>query len=593
MTKLPPARAVYIDSGQDTVFGMFHETTATSSGMAVLICPPWGWDEVVSYRARRAWAEYLAAAGHPALRIDLPGTGDSGGLPGEPARVDAWIAAIVAASSWLAGSSEHGRIAVVGLGLGGLVACAALAAGAPIDDIVLWASPARGRTFLREQRAFARLQSSRFDETREPEPTGLPGDWIEVGGFVLSAETISALERLDVADMDMTPLRRALVLDRDGIAADPGWDRLAGSGIEISLASGTGWGAMCFHPERYYAPVDVFAQVDRWLARATSSSVDRSEPLSRDIPPMTAHADLVVDRHPVRETPMIVDQPFGRSFAILTEAVSSPRSDLCAVFLNAGAVRRIGPNRIWVEAARRWAARDVPTIQFDLEGIGDSDGSAAMYADVGPFYAEDRGLHLSAIVDSLESQGIGPQFVLIGLCSGGYWAFEAAARDDRVVGAVAINPRALVWTPDLDQRREARQIQRLLEPGAWRTILHGDAEVSHILSIGRAAVSQSGRMARRLPARLWDRTRADPVTAKLECMLDRLHETTTKLTLAFTSGEIVHDELDRDGILAQIDRWPNVELVRLPSHDHTVRPMAAQRAVHEVIDREIARLMAR
>ena len=79
------------------------------SKTAVLICPPWGWDEVASYRSRRAWAEHLAERGHPTLRIDFPGSGDSAGSPADPGRVEAWTAAVIAATTWLADSTPSGR----------------------------------------------------------------------------------------------------------------------------------------------------------------------------------------------------------------------------------------------------------------------------------------------------------------------------------------------------------------------------------------------------------------------------------------------------------------------------------------------------
>ena len=60
---------------------------------------------------------------------------------------------------------------------------------------------------------------------------------------------------------------------------------------------------------------------------------------------------------------------------ILTEPVG-PAVDLCAVWLNAGPQRRIGPNRMWVETARRWAALGVPSVRVDLAAIGDADGDS-------------------------------------------------------------------------------------------------------------------------------------------------------------------------------------------------------------------------
>src|SRR4029079_7961263 len=97
------ARPIYLGSGGDTVFAWFHPAAAgVTPGAAVLILPPWGWDEVTSYRARRAWAEQLATGGHPTLRIDLPSAGDSGGSPDDPDRVEAWTTAAVEAARWLA-----------------------------------------------------------------------------------------------------------------------------------------------------------------------------------------------------------------------------------------------------------------------------------------------------------------------------------------------------------------------------------------------------------------------------------------------------------------------------------------------------------
>ena len=73
----------------------------------------------------------------------------------------------------------------------------------------------------------------------------------------------------------------------------------------------------------------------------------------------------------VREAPFLVEHEVGTLFGILAEPVDGPRPPLAAIFLNAGAVRRIGPNRLWVEAARRAAAEGLPTLRVDLEGIGD------------------------------------------------------------------------------------------------------------------------------------------------------------------------------------------------------------------------------
>ena len=80
--------------------------------------PPFGWEDFCSYRSRLTWARELAAGGHPALRIDLPATGDSGGDPGDPARLQAWTTAVTAAVDWLRASTGRSRVATIGIRLG-------------------------------------------------------------------------------------------------------------------------------------------------------------------------------------------------------------------------------------------------------------------------------------------------------------------------------------------------------------------------------------------------------------------------------------------------------------------------------------------
>ena len=593
----PPARPLYLPAEPDVVFGMFHAPADEfSTKAAVLILPPWGWDEVASYRSRRTWAERLAEGGHPTLRIDFPGSGDSAGAPGDPARLEAWTASVVAGARWLAGTAPSGRVAVIGLGLGGLIAGHALAAGAPIDELVLWAAPTHGRTFLREQRAFGKLQRDRYGPP-EGAADALPDGWLEIGGFVQSAETIAAIEKLDLREMHFGTLQRVLLLGRDGLSVDVGLQRrLEAAGADVTVAPGDGWGGMCFHPERYQPPLDVFRRVSDWLA-ATTRPAPR---LRAALPASTGQvaeglARLTIGGVSIRETPLRGDDLPGGFFGILAErpAPAAPAvADLCAVFLNAGAVRRTGPNRMWVEAARHWAARGMPTVRVDLEGIGDAGGDAAMYFDVGTFYTPTRKAQVTAILDALAARGLGPRFVLIGLCAGAYSAFDAAASDARVVTALAVNPRILVWDPAILERRNAFVVREVLELGSWQRILNGETSPARVLQIGRAAAVEAPRAALRYASRLRGTKQRDPWTHQLERMLDTLRAMHTRVVLAFSGDEPMRDELKAEGVLDRLPRWPNVVSTDLPGDDHTLRPIAAQRAFHRFLERELDLLIA-
>ena len=591
MTSTPAPRPLWLASDPDPVFGTFHATAAQPVGAtAVLICPPWGWDEITSYAARRAWAERLAADGHPTLRIDLPGTGDSGGTPTDPDRVGAWVDAIVTGAAFLAARPGVQRVAMIGLGVSGLLAGRAISDGAPIDDLILWAAPARGRTFLREQRAFGAMQSSRFSLTGEPEPDLLAEGWLEVGGFVLSRETVDALAGIDLAAMPHGRLGRVLLLERDGMGHDRELEaRLTALGASVTTAPGHGWTDMVFHPERYAAPLDVIDRVSAWLS-GHPGDLGRSTPIREVV--TTDDVELDVDGTAIREAPFAIERPFGQLFGLIAEPARVPSPATCAVFLNAGAIRRVGPNRMWVEASRRWAARGIPTVRVDLEGIGDSDGDPRRFYDVNNFYTDAYGAHVRAILDALEARGYGPRFVLVGLCAGAYWTFNTAAVDARVDSAIAINPRAMVWDPDLLTRREARKVERLLQLALWSRVVRGQVRPSRMLDVTRAVLSRSARKAIAAPRRA--RAQSAPTNAfdTTAGRLDATRATGSRILLAFSGDEPVHDELIAEGIVADLARWPNVELASIPGRDHTARPIVAQRAVHALLDGELDRVLA-
>jgi pimeloyl-ACP methyl ester carboxylesterase len=587
---------VYLPIDGGTVFGTYHAASAEDRTTAVLICPPWGWDDVASYRALREWSMQLAATGYSTLRIDLPGTGDSSGTPSDAGLVDAWVAAVTVAAGWLRDQPGISRVAVIGLGIGGLVAGAALDRGAAIDELVLWATPTRGRAFVREQRAFAALQDTRVGMPDDVAPESLPEGWLEVGGFVLSAETIGAIEALDLRDASAHGLQRALLVERDGMGRSPELEaNLERQDVVVEWSPGNGWKSMVFHPERYDPPLDVFKRIEGWLAGTPPPRrPSPASPIERESSPDRSGHGFENGR--VVETPLRIAQSFGSLFGVLAEpepeAERDAGSDLCAVFLNAGAVRRIGPNRLWVEISRAWAARGVPSVRMDLEGIGDADGDPDRYRNVGNFYTDEFGAQVGSILDHLEDRGLGPRFILIGLCAGGYWAFHTGAADRRVVAAFIVNPRAMIWDDNLLARREAHKVERLVEPAMWGRILRGEVAPSRMLAVSTAVARSAAGAVTAVPGRIVGSRRSEGAAGPTVARFEALHDAGTRVLLAFADDEPVFDELEADGIIGQFSRWPNVTLEHLPGADHTLRPVVAQAALRELLDRELAEMMA-
>jgi pimeloyl-ACP methyl ester carboxylesterase len=579
-----PARPFYIDAGGEPVFAFHHPG---AGGTGVLLAPPFGWDDICSYRSRRALAMRLAADGHHVLRFDLPGCGDSGGSPADPGRLEAWTAAVEAAARWLRSEAGCTTLVACGIGLGGLVAWRAAAQGAPIDQLVLWATPARGRTFLRELRVFARMEAEQFAAAGADPPEHSPGV-IHVGGFALRDETIAALEALDLTELPLpASIERVLLLERDGIAVDARLrEHLESTGIEHVVAPGPGYAEMLAEPHEARTPVETIEQIANWIGPAARTGPQAAPDAQ---PGGEAVARVGAGDQEVRERPIAVEQPFGRLFGVVTEPLET-QAGLTAVFLNSGAIRRIGPGRLWVEAARRWAARGVPAVRLDLEGIGDADGDGERFSKVIEFYTPDMVRQVQAALDVLDARGLGPDYVLAGLCSGSYWAFHTAAMDDRVRAAVMINPRILTWDTYRLTKREAKRAAKVRDPAKVREVLRGEKPLSLVLSIALALAS----MALLAPLRA-ARSALAGVRARraggddVDRAFDRLQAGGKHAVLVFSGQEPLHAEMEQEGRLDRIAARPNVSLELLGFPDHTLRPPALQARAGEVIDAALER----
>jgi alpha-beta hydrolase superfamily lysophospholipase len=595
-------------------FAVLHSGAAPAKQTAVLLCPPFGWEDMCSYRSRREWAEHLARAGHTTLRIDLPGSGDSAGSPTDPGQLDAWTQAVDAAAWWLRRAAGIRRVAVIGLGLGGMVSCRAALGGAPIDELILWSVPARGRRLLRELRTFSALEVANIPDPDLAPDTNASADPADDGtlvanGYLLSAETVEALERLDLQEMEPAELqtRRALLLGRDGLKVDKALPAvLEQAGVAVTVADGPGYGAMTVEPQDARAPSEVFELVSSWLSEGEPQPGEAEPWLQEEDPRRQAgqprrevsiaaasepsdHDEIVLDYAGIalRERPVVFDGPDGRLFGVLTEPLGM-RRQLTALLLNAGPQRRTGPNRMWVEIARRWAASGVCTLRLDLAGIGDSDGDAAALARVTEFYKEGYVEQARAALESLAERGLPERFVVLGLCAGCYWAANAALADERVAAVIMLNPRTLVfdeWRHALRRTRHLRE--RMLRPSTWRKVLSGDIRLAKHLETGRTLIGRAASTPRRAH-KLATSERQGTASEPLEGLFDALRDRDQRALLLFTGEEVLHSELSRNGMLGQLeDRWPNIELaLRGTSVDtHTLTPLWLQRQVHALLDR--------
>lgn len=556
-------KPVYFKSERHTLAGIFHPATTAATDTAVLLVPPFGWDDQTSYRPRRDWSFALAASGFPNLRIDLPGSGDSSGAARDHGLVDAWTAAVSSGVECLRAAGAH-RVAVIALGGGGLVTLQAIARGTAVDDLVLWGMPTTGRALVREIKAFGRLEQF---QTGEP-PEDIPAGELRAGGHPFTSETIS-----DLAELSALPLiragqpGRALVLGRDGTGPDqPLLDAFREAGCDARSDPGHGWGAALARPQST-SPAALFDMVNAWLA-------ERAEPGTPLSPTASESAELETGDATVRERGVVFQSAGQQLYAVISEPVDAPAIGTVVLF-NAGAIRRIGPNRMWTEAARRWAAAGVAVIRLDVEGIGDAGGENSAYiAGDESFYVPSLTAQARAALDLAIELGLPDRFLLAGLCSGAFWAFEAATADPRVEAIVMLNPRLLKFDPDSEGDRELRKLGRLFTRKGLGNLLR---EKRKLRRISRFALHIL-----RSPLRFLRGPKHD-VSDSVSEAFQTMHVRGQRIHIAFSGDEPLHDEMRQQGKIAVLEPT-GVSFHTLPYTSHTLKPVKAQEAANAILD---------
>lgn len=576
--------------GHDQVMGFVHEPSpAIARSTAVLICPPFGWAEMTSYRGRRTWAQSLANSGYWTVRFDLPSAGDSAGSPRDPGRMESWTNAVGSVAAWLRRRSGATRLVAIGIELGGVLACCAVAQGAPIEDLILWAVPSRGGRLLRELRASGTLLAGTYPE--DDRPGSLPEGDLQLTGYLLTEETASALDALRLTSLELPPVadRRAMLIGRDGLGVDDRLrDHFSSAGVAVTVADESDYADMMIHPQQAVPPLKTIATTVAWLDAQAPTPVAAqpwlaAEPAAGDA---LERDELELAEHgtKVRETPLQLRAESGEFVGVISTSSAAEHAPLCVVLLNGGMVRRIGPNRTWVEIARRWAARGVPVVRIDLEGIGDSDGELRRPLPDSGLYQPEQTDQTLSILAQLAAQGLPDRFLLLGLCSGAYWGFHAALADPRVVAVFALNLYCFFWDDRLVLERDRRASVAALRHGLLKRVLSGRVQPDLVRRALRSFAARPG-------AEEGGRSAEQIQVPEVEQALDQLRDQNTELLFLFSQDEPLFGQLERTGVLARFKRWPNATIERIPSRDHMFHQFWLQQHVHESLDRNLERIL--
>jgi alpha-beta hydrolase superfamily lysophospholipase len=416
---------IYFGAQGRTLLGFFHPPgQVPRRDTAVLLCAPIGTDHQRSDLPFRHLAERLAAMGFPCLRFDLSATGDSGGEEPSAGLVRSWLDDVGLAVDELRTRSGAHAVSIVGLRLGATLAQVAAAERGDVDSIVLWSPCVSGAGYVTEVTRLHTLYTRIEPHVgKAPRPAA---DGAEALGMFLPRVLIDELGRLDLMQATRRPARRALVIDGGGL---PGRDalvaRLRDLGAETELRSHPGHKFLVTVSHRQVVPDEIITSIAVWL--------DASHPAtapSRPDDPWPASAG------PAGERPLLFGSRYPL-FGILTpgDPHATRGGQPSIVIANAGCVNRQGPHAMSVRMARRWASLGFDVLRIDLSGIGDSPVVPGATENV--TYPENG---ISELEEAIRATGH-ERAIVVGLCSGGDYAFQLGSTSASLAGSWILNPR--------------------------------------------------------------------------------------------------------------------------------------------------------
>jgi alpha-beta hydrolase superfamily lysophospholipase len=545
---------LYFPCDAPRLFGWLHFPPAEQAAdMGLVICKPLGSEAMSGHRSVRAFAEMAAATGVPALRFDYLGTGDSLNIDPDAEQIEAWCRDVLAAVDELRRRTGVTRVCLLGFRLGALLATLAAARSDCVDGLILVAPVVSGPHYLREMRT-TRMAALLGAAASEPAGDGA-GDVaaadtgsVAFSGYSVSAATLSALSRVDLAALGALRVSRMLVIDRDDLPRARAWvDSLSAADVQTEYTALPGFvKMMTVGPAFALVPHAMIAAARDWLLRfasVRSMSVNqggvRREPGSAAavVPTLSIPGEGVdgaLSERPVRFG------PGGMMFGIVTEPSGGERRRRAVVLVNNGADHHIGTTRMHVSLARRWARRGCVVLRMDLAGLGDSNTRQGRPDNevFPPAAVEDVRV---AIEFMRERYQVG-DLTLAGLCSGAYHALRAGVAAVPLNRIFMGNPENFSWKegapidaiPVADVVRASAVYRELaLSVSHWRKLLAGKVDITRIVKIYSRRIALSLESTLRGVVRLLGVRLPSDVGWQLEQIAAR----GVRITIVFSRGE--------------------------------------------------------
>ncbi|HEU4600867.1 MAG TPA: alpha/beta hydrolase [Steroidobacteraceae bacterium] len=581
----PRPEPLFLGTPDAPLFGWLHRPTPEhSKNIGLVICNPYGYEAICAHRALRRLAVEAAQAGITTLRFDYHGTGDSSGNDLDPARVDAWLSSVHSAIGALRMECGAVPIALAGVRLGASLAMLVASRRGDIDALISVVPVVDGRAYLRELRALQIAAGQQPDSS-------CPHVAQEAIGFNLTAETQQSLREMDLTKLSERPAPRTLLFAKSetfGIQALT--TRLAALGSTVTLHDPVGYTEMMLDAHEAQVPEALWAMSLAWLQEHLCPAQEaKSPPVCHST--LQSQALIASAGHQVREEAIFIDDD-PSAFAIVTSHPALARQPKAVILLNAGAVHHAGPNRMYVELARRWAREDLVIMRLDLSGLGDS--APRSEAEENIVYSPHANDDVARAVEYLRKRFGTVDVESIGLCSGGYHALKAVSAGVALRRVTLINPLTFFWREGMSTRypqyRVIADAQRYkknaFQLSSWLKMIKGQVDMRAVVRVGLAAVSKLAWRTKRRLARLL----RHPLKNDLGFELDRLGKRGVALAFVFAIGEPGLEMLESLGgsIVRRLEARNQLQIDMIDNADHTFTICASREQLIELLTKRVA-----
>jgi dienelactone hydrolase len=585
---------MYFKSGRQSLFGWLHQPEPSRrSDLGIVVCKPFGYEAICAHGSIRAFADACAGAGATVLRFDYTGTGDSSGSDTDANALDQWCDDIRAAMHALRRTGIN-RFGLLGIRFGALLAGVVAGGDPSVQHLIAVAPVVSGRRYLRELRAFQATAS--VESSASTADAGDPQGELEVTGFHLSKASVDRLGQIDLTRLQLT-IPNALILDREDLPGAKAWaDDLIARGTHVQYQALPGFLEMVATPHAAQVPRLMLNSAVEYL----SAGPRQPSPPHHHAAPAEEHAAtmqlMTADGARLLERALFVDEAHTL-FAITTEIDPSlPRAPKAhphgVVMLNGGATSHIGPNRMYVELARRWAVRGYFVLRLDLAGLGDSATRPGQSGnEVYPPGALDD---VSAAINFLRREFGVEHVTLAGLCAGAYHALRSAISGLHVNTVLLVNPLTFYWKQGskLSDVQDAEVLaipgiyaEKVLSIKSWRKVISGRINLWRVLMIFlRRAMMTAGSTARDLSRLLKIKMPQD-----LGWELQSLAERGVRVVFLFARGDVGRDLLRMQGGSAVKSIGDRCRVHVIDGADHIFSQGAARNELLKLLTSELPR----